>query len=398
MKKIAVVGWDKSLNNIGDILLIDVSCWICERNNRVQTVRMDWSPDYILSSIQYNFFWKLRMFMGAPFHTFSFTSPICGQLKYWSRKLWFNIYLKDYYRKSLCEIDAVLVAGGGVLKYETQDHSFYTECLLEVAKELNLPVMLNAIGIEQYNEKDQRCIHLINTINHSTIKCITTRDDIYKLQNHFVTSDSIKTDLVADPVWWLKEVYEKPSSIPKDTIGINLLQGTQFLQYGEHYLEESELLDLYMNIAMELSRRGHKWCFFCNGMQSDYEFGVKILQKMGLNSDDYLLQIHQNSEEYVSRLSEFKAIIAGRMHAAISAYALNIPVAAMVWSKKLVYFAEMARISEYFLQHEKITAENIVDAVERAISNSEKTINQKASLQNLKNRTLEYVDDYISDI
>lgn len=364
MKKILVVGWDKSINNFGDIILIDTASYLAEMAGDVQTIRMDWSVGkWSVKFKVFNKFWNLLLRMTDKFC--SWDNDFNGRVHYAVKKYWYKILLGRYYKSHIKKADAVMIAGGGVLKFETQDHSFYTERLLIEAARLNIPVMINAAGIEGYSSDDIRCSNLIKCLNNSTIKVVTTRDDIETLKKHFVYNGGIITGKVADPAYWIPEVYCIKRNEESDLIGINLIRENIFKDYGKKESND-ELYELYYGIVCELNKKGYKWKLFCNGIKDDYEFGLNLIDRYKLNKD-CLAPISGSVNEYVKLVSGFKAVIAGRMHATIASFSLGIPVCAFVWSNKMKYFADDAGIGQYFLEDESISAVNLVNSMERAI-------------------------------
>lgn len=395
MKRVLVVGWAESLNNMGDILLIDATSWICNQVGNFDIRVLDWDPSYEYGKKKEKRMWQVRMLTSVLFHSFGFTEGFASACKYWARKNWFDFYLKSYYRKAMVGIDAVIVAGGSVLKYETQDHSFYTECLLEVAKERGIPVMLNAAGIEQYSQNDVRCKHLIKTLNQSTVRLVTTRDDIEKLDEYFITNKAIKTALVADPAWWIHDVFniEKKETRPP-CIGINVVQENQFQRYGEYPISNDEMYAVYIDIIRELESKGYDWKIFCNGMGADYLVGKKLISMIGTDQSDKLMRKPTGTKEYVEMVSRFSGVVGGRMHALITAFALGIPFSAYVWSKKMTLFGEKAGIKDLFLEKENISGQNLVHTLEKAMSGEIDIVAKKEERKALMEQTIEYIREF----
>lgn len=357
MKKILVVGWDASLDNFGDKILIDTVTYLIKKAGDYEAKRLDWVPSKA--------YWRLHLIKGCYLKSIQFIVRLFDK---------FGSYEKT-------------------LKYETQDQSFYTQCLVEATLKNNKPMMINATGIEQYSNNDIRCIKLIECINNSTIKCITTRDDYKKLSENFIKNKSIVIAQVADPALWIPETYGIYKRDIGEVIGINLIRNNIFKDYSRYYMENDDVYNLYIGIADELERRGYNWRFFCNGMAADYEFGLEVLKRMK-KGKEYILPVAKTTKEYVNQVAKFKAVIGGRMHATIASYALGIPVVAFVWSIKMRLFADNAKIGKYYIEKENITSVNLVDAMEESMKDNDMSEYRKEYRQS----TFEYIKRFCDSI
>ena len=365
-KKIMVIGWDKSLNNMGDIILIDATSWLIQQAGSFDVSRMDfYVPQW---SIPFKVFDKIwQVLLEASDKYFGWRNDTKGKIHYYLKDIWYTLLLDSYYKSNLNGYDAVITSGGGTLKYQTQDHSYFTEHLVKIANQKKIPVMINAAGIEGVDTEDIRFIRLSQRLNNSTVKCVTTRDDISSLRKLYISNSGIDVDMVADPAYWIPEVYCTEKSNTSECIGINLVRDNIFSDYDRVGLSNENLYKLYESIIEQLTYKGYKWKLFANGIDKDYEFGRNLCSRLGLSLTEKILPVARTTKEYVEQVSSFKAVIGGRMHATITSYVLNIPVAAFVWSVKMRYFADYANIGEYFLEGADINAIALVYAMERAI-------------------------------
>ena len=397
MKKILVVGWDASLDNFGDKILIDTVTYLIKKAGDYEAKRLDWVPSKA--------YWRLHLIKGCYLKSIQFIvrlfdkfgsyekNSLLGNIKYTIKKYYYSLKLKKFYCENMDNIEAVIIAGGAPLKYETQDQSFYTQCLVEATLKNNKPMMINATGIEQYSNNDIRCIKLIECINNSTIKCITTRYDYKKLSENFIKNKSIVIAQVADPALWIPETYGIYKRDIGEVIGINLIRNNIFKDYSRYYMENDDVYNLYIGIADELERRGYNWRFFCNGMAADYEFGLEVLKRMK-KGKEYILPVAKTTKEYVNQVAKFKAVIGGRMHATIASYALGIPVVAFIWSIKMRLFADNAKIGKYYIEKENITSVNLVDAMEESMKDNDMSEYRKEYRQS----TFEYIKRFCDSI
>ena len=91
-------------------------------------------------------------------------------------------------RTRIKDLDAIVFTGGGFIKYKTQGLNYIDELILKTARRRDIPVMMNAVGVEGYSETDIRCQRLKKALNSDNVRVITTRDDIDTLNDHYITN------------------------------------------------------------------------------------------------------------------------------------------------------------------------------------------------------------------
>lgn len=67
----------------------------------------------------------------------------------------YNILLSD--TEQIKYVDAVVFAGGGVIKYKNEEFDKYTIEIIEEAEKYGVPVFLNSVGVEGFDIEDERC-------------------------------------------------------------------------------------------------------------------------------------------------------------------------------------------------------------------------------------------------
>lgn len=302
---------------------------------------------------------------------------------------WLNPKIQQYYEEILKDADAVIFAGGGLIKFSREFcwNSIYS--VIEYCDKKNIPVFLNAVGVEGYSNFDLYAQIMKKSLNKSCVKAITTRDDIETLKKY--RKDNIS--LAGDSALWTSDLFSLKENKKEDVIGIGLMRKNIFTSYRIDFSEE-KIIKTYKGIIEELERKGYKWRLFCNGLQSDYDLGVKVLQDMHREfSEEVLAPRPDSQEEYINLLTSFKAIIAARLHANIIATSYNIPSIGLVWNNKLTLFGRSIDCENRFIQKEKFfNSELIVNELEKSI----KLGYNKEKIQELKNATLVALSDFIS--
>ena len=273
------------------------------------------------------------------------------QYAYWRTKLGW------YFDERIRDLDAIVFTGGGFIKYKTQGLNYIDELILTTARRRGIPVMMNAVGVEGYSETDIRCQRLKRALNFENVKVITTRDDIDTLDNRYITNPDTITERVGDPVFWLgdMEIVERSAGDradrPGNRIGINLINPQNFSAYGGD-ISPDAVINFYRNLIAELQWLDADFFLFSNGMTVDQTFGRSLVATMNLRSDQ-LAHRPTTSAEFVNLVAGFDIILSGRMHAGITAYAIDVPVVGLIWGEKLQFLTEITGLRDrYFTEHE----------------------------------------------
>ena len=280
-------------------------------------------------------------------------------LNYWYTR----IKLGWYFEQRVKNLDAVVFAGGGFIKFKTQGLNYLDELILQAAHKRGIPVMMNAVGVEGYSETDFRCQQLKKALNLDNVKVITTRDDIDTLNNHYITNPRTVTDRVGDPVFWLNEMEmvdvhrRKPLNPTGNRIGINLINPKNFSDYGGR-VSPASIVNFYRNLIAELQRLDADFTLFSNGMEVDERFGDSLVKSMNLRADQ-ILNRPATSAEFVNAVADFDIILSARMHAGITAYAIDVPVVGLIWGEKLQFLTSITGLRDRYFDESELDARKI---------------------------------------
>lgn len=393
MKKIALIGL-YTIPNMGDKILCETSSFLTRNLNESCSVKeVDVCPRYKqdykgIEHIKYRIA-RLLIIIGSKLFQYENKSYFRYQYEYF---MWW-LRLNRYYHKQLKEVDAIIFAGGGFIKFRTQGLNYYVEQIIKIAQKNNIPVMMNGVGIEGYSEEDIRCQRLKKSINSDCVKVITTRDDYETLKKHYLINPNTISAHVGDPALWIPECYGLSKNPDSDVIGINVIRGKIYKDYGNKYSYD-DLKTFYkdlINIAIE---RKHKWVLFSNGMKSDQAFGRELLIDMGLPINEYLLPAPKKSEDLISMIGNFSCILGTRLHACITAYSIDVPVVGLIWNEKIRIFSDIiGKKSNFFEEHELNVAE-VMDRMEETMHESyDATIRD-----HLKNQTKSYLNEFLKQL
>lgn len=393
MKKIAVIGL-YSLLNMGDRILCETSQYLLKQIvPHVEIREVDVLPS---SESEYQGLDRLKFKISQKMRKYAkkkFTYTDSGKFRYRYEYFMWWLRVNSHYKRKLAGVDAILFSGGGFLKFRTQGLNYYVEQIIKIAQRKNIPVMMSGMGIEGYDEKDVRCQKLKQTINSDCMKVITTRDDIDILQNCYIENPNIKTARVGDPAFWCPECYGIQKSPQNTKIGINLIRGRIFRDYG-NTCSYTELKEFYKELILSAERRGMDWVLFSNGMKSDQKFGKKLLKELEMSPEDKLLPAPESSEDLLNMIKDFKCIFGARLHACITAYALDVPAVGFIWNEKTRFFADITDKKENFFEEAEMDAERILDQMETAMEKEYDT----SIRDRMKGLTKQYMEEFFKEL
>ncbi|MCX8947979.1 polysaccharide pyruvyl transferase family protein [Vibrio parahaemolyticus] len=271
-------------------------------------------------------------------------------------------YKRDYKNK-FNDASAIVFAGGGMIKFKYQDCWAHISALVDTVANKPCPIFFNAVGVEGYDQSNYKCRLLKESLNHSAIKMVTTRDDLSLLNDGYIENGDIKTAHVADSAVFSSEVYgiQKKS---RDVVGLGLVRARIFKDNGID-LDRTQVIELYASLISELEARGQSYQLFTNGLKSD----VDILEDLETYLGKQLNVIEpQTPRELVELISTFKCTIAARLHACIISYSLTVPVVGLVWNNKVKMFGECIGYPERFFSHQDFDANEIIDRLTLSVA------------------------------
>ncbi|MCR4621958.1 MAG: polysaccharide pyruvyl transferase family protein, partial [Clostridiales bacterium] len=182
------------------------------------------------------------------------------------------------------------------------------------------------------------------------VRIVTTRDGewgVERLKGHYISREGILSAKAGDPGLWAPLVYgiEKQDS---GVLGINVIRPEIFAAYGNR-AGEKEMLEFYSELIRCLEEAGRPWALFTNGVDRDFKFAQKLVNRLGLEPNR-LLPKPESAAELVRTVSGFGLVLGVRLHACIAAAALSIPVAGLMWDDKLRFFARVLDRENCFME------------------------------------------------
>ena len=285
-----------------------------------------------------------------------------------SKEKQYNVYPYNIYSQDLeliRQADVIIFAGGGLIKFQQERFHEYVPEILEVAEENSIPVYFHCVGVEGYEEDDERCQRLKQTLNLSCVKSITVRDDIDTLLQSYIENSDIRIKKAIDTAVFCPEVYKKRRDVSSKVIGLGVVRPEIFSDYGTEGIDRAFQLNMWKGLTEAIENAGFEWQLFTNGLDLDYEFALEVLEECGKveQKEQYMAKQPAKAEELIDIISGYAGMVAGRMHSNIIAYSLKIPSIALVWNNKLVFWGQRIGYPERFLSWQDMEVSKIMEAL-----------------------------------
>ncbi len=382
MKKILVAGL-VSDKNLGDKIIVDCTSYLL----RSQLTDQQTSVEEL----------DLRKYTEALGKHFQLKRKLAEDPDRVVKLFKFNFYkylvksATRFYKRKIEGNSLIVVAGGGMIKFKYQSVWLYISGLIFAANKLGIPVALNAVGVEGFDDNNPKCSYLKEALNSPNVISITTRDDLKTLQEHYLKGNQrLTARLVADPAVFSASTYQVSPDQQSELIGIGLIRSNIFKDNGL-LISDDELIELYANILKRLNKQGMKWKLFTNGLPDDFVMARQIHNKLGTEFLASQIDVPQTPEELLRIIAQFKGVIAARLHACILSYSLEIPVIGLVWNRKLKFFGQNIGLAERFVTVENFKADYIVEQLVAAINegyNESEMTNFKSTVKNSIHQTI----------
>lgn len=337
MKRIAIVGMGNH-RNIGDQIIPKTAGYIASQIDGVEIVLVNFLDDF--ESERYKKYQKIRR-------------KIHDEKKIYQLM---RIYSWKWYEANMSDVDGIIVACGS-FKYSTQFLWASYSIVMEFAYKHNIPIMFNALSVENYDDNDWKSRLLRDWLHLCEVKVFTVRDGelgYARLKKNYVDK---KTDVykVGDAAFWTKECYSMylEEGIKNNIVAINLIRPNIFVDYNGE-IKPEKLIATYSELLGLLNANGIRWQLFTNGMKEDEQI-IKAIIKSDYDRD--CVFVPKNDVELVKYIYGCKAVISARLHAAIVAYSLGIPVSGFVWDDKFEGFVQDNMLQDVFCREEMFSAE-----------------------------------------
>lgn len=237
------------------------------------------------------------------------------------------------------------VIAGGALISSSLFYAFRINTIVKLAKRYkNSRIVFNGVGIEKSIHNSGLAKFIVrHYLQQPQVVAFSTRDHIEDVS--FITSRNDFRVQLPDSGLFASEAFgiaKKESEL----IGLSVIsyQAYQSIMLNDLRAQEftpNDLLSFWVTILKGLISNGKRFKILTNGGLKDYEMALRLCEHMNLAVDDYLLPLANEPKMLIQQLSQFKLIIAHRLHALIVSTSLLIPTIPVIWSDKVRAFADM---------------------------------------------------------
>ncbi|MFI3260174.1 MAG: polysaccharide pyruvyl transferase family protein [bacterium] len=293
-----------------------------------------------------------------------------------------------YYKKVVKDSSAVVFPGGGInsLKFNQ-----LIKELIDTCEEENVNFYFNAIGLLKINPNEENVELLKELFNTDCVKQITTRGDFTCLQSY---APDKRISNISDPGIFASETYNVKKDKKSEVIGLGLIR-PEIFEANKNSQSVETIFKMYKDLINVMIEKKVEFKLFCNGMKKDYEFGLEVLNELNLDVDKYMADLPKSSIELVECISQFKGIIAARMHANIIATSLDVPTVGLVWNDKMNLFAAMIDRKEFYLSEKDLMDAN---KIYNKLQSSIKKSYDKKKIDSLKKEASNSVEIIIENL
>ena len=276
-----------------------------------------------------------------------------------------NPELLEKAHKLIETADVVVFGGAPMFNYDHQIFYERTSITLEIAEALNKPVIFSGIGIEGYDETNEKCLRLKKALNLNCVKQITTRDDFTSLEK-FIYNENIKIMKVADPAVFTKPIFSRFLERPaKRKIGVFVMRRAGFTDNKINFSAEEQAA-LWKSTVELLEKKGYDYELITNGHFSDEAFMDYMIREHNIPLENCVFNM--NTPEFlVNKISSYDAVISCRLHPSIISYALKVPSIGITWNQKVPLFYESIGYSNRALERKDFEADKIILRLEEAM-------------------------------
>lgn len=248
--------------------------------------------------------------------------------------------------EAIGDCSVVLFGGAPMFNYLYKNFYKKTTAILQIAEELNKPVLFSAIGInDAFDNENQRCKLLKSALHNGSVLQITTRDGIGDLKGYAASpnsSDSFSIDLVSDPAVYAKQVFKdfingKPRQNKK--IGLFVFRAGGFVDNGISF-SRTQQAALWCDLCRKLDEKGYDYEILTSGHFAD-EALLKYLIDEGFVKKEKCIQCVSAPEDLVRYINSYDGIVTARLHPSIIAFSCEVPSIGLIWNSKVENFYEL---------------------------------------------------------
>ncbi|WP_420095668.1 polysaccharide pyruvyl transferase family protein [Brevibacterium sediminis] len=275
-------------------------------------------------------------------------------------------------RRAISRADVIVFGGAPLFNYRYQSFYLRTIRTLELAAEYDVPVLFSSIGVEPYSETNERSQQLKQALRLPVVRQLTTRDDLESAKK-YVEGTQTPTALVSDPAVLADSVFGVDSRPVEDSqtdsgrcIGLVVTRAGIFKDNGIDF-SEADQRRFWLDIISQLESRGDDYRIFTTGHFSDEMFLDSLVRYHGVPNKKAAVTLNA-PEELIAELQKCDGVIAYRLHASITSFALGIPSVGLNWNFKVPDFYRSMGYPERALENSDWNSAKVLRTLDVAMS------------------------------
>ncbi len=243
---------------------------------------------------------------------------------------------------TLSDADVVIIGGGQLLMDNALDFPVKVSAVSRLSRSLGKPTHFVSCGVgSKWSFGASRLFRKALKSSSS----ISVRDtlSVERLES-FVPGAPVS--LSSDPALWTADVYKKNYQSGNDLVGLGIMNVDLINRHTNLNLSVDDLVEFWVGLGSKLHTRGVNFEFFTNGSPDDYEVAQQVFHAIHDQRaiPCTLARRPTTACELALNISQYKAILASRLHAHVVATSYHIPSIALVWDDKVrTFFRDTGR-------------------------------------------------------
>ncbi|MFC5584146.1 polysaccharide pyruvyl transferase family protein [Nitratireductor kimnyeongensis] len=276
--------------------------------------------------------------------------------------------LRESWREKIAAADAVIIGGGNLFQDDDLNFPLKIAQVLELCCEQGRPVAIHAVGVGQHWSR--RAAILFGTLRRCKVIRVTVRDPDARRnwQEHF--PDRPSPELAPDPALTLQPQSRDVQKRVRPLVGLCVTHPLILKRHAGAQVQHIPLATVpdYVALAAALLDSGRDVVFFTNGAVEDHACLKQIESKIADTRTAAFKRCRfagrpDTPQELVALLGTLDVVVAHRLHACITAYALGVPPVGMGWDQKVEAFFRMIDREPFFVPTHRGEVGSIVERI-----------------------------------
>ena len=268
--------------------------------------------------------------------------------------------------KSLKKSKLFLNGGGTLIHDATSSHSlYYYLYLMNLAKKLNLKLVVYANGIGPFKEKNEKISALVT----KKADLITLRDELSKKELRRIGVDKNEVFVTADPAITLDACsdIETLKLIKENNINEN---GKYMAVSVRGWNKNDKLFEAKIAEICDYvyEKYNIETIFITMRPSEDLLISQNILQRM--SHKGYIIKDEQSAEKLMGIISKCELVIGMRLHSLIYATTMCVPLIGIIYDPKIKGFLDYIK-QDMLVDAENIDSSYLREMIEKIIDNKD---------------------------